>query len=314
MKGGSEKGGLNIDIQEYTNVVQMDVRAYLLELVYNMCKFKKDFVMEVRIIIRKFRFALRHIYLDLLHDIATTVKEDLLYLLQNIPELLPYEHTFPEGQAPIEPLLYRGVFAPLSDEDWDRTTHVNTVATIYNRDMLEEFSRTVWVKRNWLTYHDMVFQTRQEIEQQQQYLGGDGEDIFLSILNCIYSNFTHQDKIRLIVNHLQDKYHKFPQYLYSNVFLYRALFEYFRGDGVLEEDFTTFLRRKDEDIFKKIFDHEKVKKGSLLREIKPIYEGMGMSDKFNYGLLKFFSSPISELSDIKYLLNRINNEKREFHA
>ncbi len=39
-----------------------------------------------------------------------------------------------------------------------------------------------------------------------------------------------------------------------------------------------------------------------------------MGDKFNYGLLKFFSSGLSEVSDIKYLLNRINNEKREFHA
>ena len=39
-----------------------------------------------------------------------------------------------------------------------------------------------------------------------------------------------------------------------------------------------------------------------------------MSFKFNYGLLKFFSDPVSQLSDIKYLLNRINNEKLEFHA
>jgi hypothetical protein len=30
--------------------------------------------------------------------------------------------------------------------------------------------------------------------------------------------------------------------------------------------------------------------------------------------LKFFSSALSQVSDIKYLLNRINNEKREFHA
>jgi hypothetical protein len=29
--------------------------------------------------------------------------------------------------------------------------------------------------------------------------------------------------------------------------------------------------------------------------------------------LKYFSSGLSEVSDIKYLLNRINNEKKEFH-
>lgn len=29
--------------------------------------------------------------------------------------------------------------------------------------------------------------------------------------------------------------------------------------------------------------------------------------------MEYFKLPISELSDIKYLLNRINNEKKEFH-
>ena len=116
------------------------------------------------------------------------------------------------------------------------------------------------------------------------------------------------------MDHLQNNYSQFPPHLFGNVFLYRALFEYFGEKGVMEEDFRSFLGKRDEEVFKRIFDHEKVRKGSLLREIKPIYEGMGLGDKFNYGLLKYFSSPISELSDIKYLLNRINNEKREFHA
>lgn len=82
----------------------------------------------------------------------------------------------------------------------------------------------------------------------------------------------------------------------------------------MHDSFEDFLKKKDHEIFKQIFDHEKYKKGSLLKEIKPIYEGLGQSEKFNYGLLKFFSSNLSQVSDIKYLLNRINNEKREFHA
>lgn len=74
------------------------------------------------------------------------------------------------------------------------------------------------------------------------------------------------------------------------------------------------MRLKDDEMFKTIFDHEKFRKGSLLKEIKPIYEELGQGEKFNYGLLKFFSSHLSQVSDIKYLLNRINNEKLEFHA
>lgn len=79
-----------INIQEYTNTIQMDIRAYFLELIYNYCKFKKDVVREIRITLRKFKFSFRHVYLNLLREIVETAKEELLFLLQNIPELLPY--------------------------------------------------------------------------------------------------------------------------------------------------------------------------------------------------------------------------------
>jgi hypothetical protein len=32
-------------------------------------------------------------------------------------------------------------------------------------------------------------------------------------------------------------------------------------------------------------------------------------DVFNQGLLEYFESDLSEISDLKYLLNRMNNEK-----
>ena len=31
------------------------------------------------------------------------------------------------------------------------------------------------------------------------------------------------------------------------------------------------------------------------------------------GLLNYFASDLSEISDLKYILNRLNNKKREFH-
>ena len=56
-------------------------------------------------------------------------------------------------------------------------------------------------------------------------------------------------------------------------------------------------------------------KGLLLKEIKPLCENASEdgSKLFNEGLLKYFSSDISEVSDLKYILNRINNNKIEFH-
>lgn len=63
----------------------MDIKTHLLELIYNIIKFKKDYVTEIRIIIRKFKFALRHIYPILLKDIAATAKEELHTLLVSIP-------------------------------------------------------------------------------------------------------------------------------------------------------------------------------------------------------------------------------------
>ena len=36
--------------------------------------------------------------------------------------------------------------------------------------------------------------------------------------------------------------------------------------------------------------------------------------EFNNGLLNYFKSDTSEISHLKYLLNRVNNEKKEFHS
>ena len=35
---------------------------------------------------------------------------------------------------------------------------------------------------------------------------------------------------------------------------------------------------------------------------------------FNLSLLNYFTSDVSEVSHLKYLLNRVNNEKKEFHS
>lgn len=52
-----------------------------------------------------------------------------------------------------------------------------------------------------------------------------------------------------------------------------------------------------------------------MKSIKPIYEEVSNEGLhyFNENLFNYFKSDISELSDLKYIFNRINNEKKEFH-
>jgi hypothetical protein len=76
-------------------------------------------------------------------------------------------------------------------------------------------------------------------------------------------------------------------------------------------NFAAFLELNDEHLFRYFFDHEKVKKNSLLKEVKPIYEETDANGShiFNIGLFAYFFSDLSEISDLKFILNRINNEK-----
>ena len=63
----------------------MDIKNYLLDLIYNYAKFKKDLTIEIRTVIRKFKFTFLFFYEGLLKEIVNIVKHDLLFLLQNIP-------------------------------------------------------------------------------------------------------------------------------------------------------------------------------------------------------------------------------------
>lgn len=165
-----------INIQEYTNTFQMDVRAYLLEMVYNFCKFKKDVLKEIRMVIRKFKFSFRHVYLTLLKEIVSTAKDELLYLLQNMPELLPYD---PNKSEHSDTSLLYGVYGELKEEDWDRGLTLGQVMTVFNREMVLNFKNSIWIQRNWLSYHDMIFMTRVEIEEQ---FAKDKEKVFYCFL------------------------------------------------------------------------------------------------------------------------------------
>ncbi len=71
---------------------------------------------------------------------------------------------------------------------------------------------------------------------------------------------------------------------------------------------------QDFQLFRELFKYEKIKKGCLLKDAKQIYSQMIDGNQFyNQSLLRYFTSDLSEISDLKCILNRLNNEKRQFH-
>src|SRR5258708_6461562 len=67
--------------------------------------------------------------------------------------------------------------------------------------------------------------------------------------------------------------------------------------------FSEFLNLQDPELFRHFFKKERNQKGLILKKIKPIYSSFGAkgSDMFNQGLLKYFGSDLSQVSDLKYI-------------
>ena len=64
------------------------------------------------------------------------------------------------------------------------------------------------------------------------------------------------------------------------------------------------------------FEREKIEKGGfILKKIMPLYEKIVRNGKgiFTEGLYNYFSSDYSSVADLKCILNKLNNEKNEFH-
>lgn len=71
------------------------------------------------------------------------------------------------------------------------------------------------------------------------------------------------------------------------------------------------MRLKDYELFGELFKYEKIKKGCLLKDAKGIYASIANGKQlYDEGLLNYFKSELSEISDLKAILNRLNNEKR----
>lgn len=114
-----------------------------------------------------------------------------------------------------------------------------------------------------------------------------------------------------MVDFLEHRYARLPGHLKGKIFLYKRLFDYFAGEKQNHSEiasFNSFLKLKDHELFKELFRYEKIKKGCLLKDAKRIYESIHNGvELYHEGLLNYFASDLSEISDLKYILNRLNN-------
>lgn len=163
--------------------------------------------------------------------------------------------------------------------------------------------------------HDLVALSKQKILEVQQFNESDG--VFYFFIEKLFVCSRDEAHLQQVVAFMEHTYARLPAHLKGKIFLYKKLFDYFAAEKQHHSDiasFNNFLKLKDHELFKELFRYEKLKKGCLLKDAKRIYESIANGvELYHEALLNYFASDLSEISDLKYILNRLNNEKREFH-
>jgi len=105
--------------------------------------------------------------------------------------------------------------------------HINTLETIDNKANLKEIVSSVWYKRHWLSLHDFINLTREEIQaiQNKNY----SENTFYHAIERIFQ-FHDYNSIRKTIDFIQDTYEAMPQHIYGKIFLYKELFDHFKAN------------------------------------------------------------------------------------
>lgn len=160
-----------IDIQQYVQTVTFELKSHFVEYVGRLCFEDKPVEQHLRIFLREFRFPLRVMYAQLLETLILHAKNRLLTFLKAVPEILPYDNLELSLQ---DMSLYMGLWSSIEPEEWAKNLHIEEISTIYNKDYVEELTKTVWFKRNQNTLHDLVALSKQKIIELQQFNESDG--------------------------------------------------------------------------------------------------------------------------------------------
>ena len=151
-----------MNIQQYYYYKDMDIKSFLVEQINDMLFNFKNNARIIRMIIKHFKFSYRIIYSDLLKEIVIAAKDELVNLLNEIPELLPYVHR-DLNEHELRDKIYGGIWGEISEEEWDSSLFPEQLETLHNRYVIKEFLHPVWYKRYWLTAHDTLSYSRREI-------------------------------------------------------------------------------------------------------------------------------------------------------
>lgn len=73
----------------------------LIEFISQFCNEDKDHAQKIRAIFKHFRFSLRIVYLDILAEVVVATKKKFIKILQQIPEILPYNLETETSASPL---------------------------------------------------------------------------------------------------------------------------------------------------------------------------------------------------------------------
>jgi len=208
---------------------------------------------------------------------------------------------------------YLGVWADITASEWDKHVYVEKLQTVDNATVLNELMKKDWFRWGWLIKHDLVQFKRQEFEKE--FLRSRQCAIYYRLLDLLFNIIKEHEKRQPIVEFIENNY-TVPEHLPGRIRLYWELHCFFSLPDKLpgyRMRFEELLPLREEDIYRMIFSCEKNCKRLVLTEIKLIYQLTTPSGYYDEGILAYFRSEYSSIADLKYLLNRINNQKIEFH-
>lgn len=297
----------------------MEIKQEVISLVSQFChEDKKSFSKNIRFLLRNFKFVFRIIYHELLGEIIEAASHQILVLLTEIPELLPY--TPPEEERPINipPGYYEGVWTSISNREWDDSLYIDAISTIDNKEVMTDVIKSISFRRNWLSLHDMVIDSRESIIKNSEKIKS--EQTFFYFIAKVFEQISEKEVLRELIDFIELTYENIPSKIRGKIFLLHTIYCFFCEKNIVPTSnnhpilFSEFLNFEDYELIKHCFDKERSMKGLILKDIKTIFsqEGNKNGNKegdshFNQALLNYFISPLSSVSDLKYILNRINN-------
>ena len=89
-------------------------------------------------------------------------------MLEQIPEILPYENEM--GSSNIFLGNCEGIWSEIDINEWKHSLYEDAITTIDNREIVQKIVKGVWFKRHLLSQHDLVIESKSQIEKNWESL------------------------------------------------------------------------------------------------------------------------------------------------